>query len=380
MFEARRWTVPVDDAAVDDLLARLRHTQWPDEINDDSWGWGVAAGYLRELVNAWIAFDWSGRVRELNNVAHHLADIDGQRIHFIHLPSQGPARVPLLLLHGWPGSFVEMLSLAPHLRDAAQARGLSFDLVIPSLPGFGFSSRPNRPGTSPEVAAALFHRLMTGLGYERYGVQGGDIGAGIAVRMALREPDSVLGVHVNYASFGVATSWPEPDDGPGPAFDRRREQWAKEEGAYAHVHATRPQTLGYALSDSPVGLAAWIAEKFFAWTDRRASGDVPPVALDELLTNLSVYWFTGTITSSMRIYKESAADPLVLSEHRRIQVPTGVAAFPYELPIQPRERIERVANLVRWTDMPRGGHFAALEAPDLLGADVAAFFAELRPA
>jgi pimeloyl-ACP methyl ester carboxylesterase len=379
MVEARRWTVPVDDAAVDDLRARLRRTRWPDEINDGSWGWGVAAGYLRELVTAWTAFDWHGRVRELNGVAHYLADIDGHQVHFIHLSAQeaGAARVPLLLLHGWPGSFVEMLSLAPHLRDAARARGLAVDLVIPSLPGFGFSSRPGAPGTSPEVAAGLFHRLMTGLGYERYGVQGGDIGAGIAVRMALREPESVIGVHVNYASFGVERSWPEPDDGPGAAYDRRREQWAKEEGAYAHVHATRPQTLGYALTDSPVGLAAWIVEKFHAWTDRGTSGDVPPVALDELLMNLSVYWFTGTITSSMRMYKESSADPLVLSERRRIQVPTAVAAFPHELPIQPRERIERVANLVRWTDMPRGGHFAALEAPELLGADVAAFFAEL---
>jgi pimeloyl-ACP methyl ester carboxylesterase len=379
MFEAKRWTIPVEDAAVDDLRWRLRHTRWPDEINDGSWGWGVDATYLRGLVDAWIAFDWHGRVQELNGVAHYLADIDGHQVHVIHLSASEAdvARVPLLLLHGWPGSFVEMLSLAPHLRDAARARGLALDLVIPSLPGFGFSSRPRLPGTSPEVVAALFHRLMTGLGYERYGVQGGDIGAGIAVRMALREPDSVVGVHVNYASFGVEGSWPEPDDGPGPAFDRTREQWAREEGAYAHVHATRPQTLGYALTDSPTGLAAWIAEKFFAWTDRRRSGEVPPVALDELLTNLSVYWFTGTITSSMRMYKEASADPLVLSEHRRIRVPTAVAAFPYELPIQPRERVERVANLVRWTDMPRGGHFAALEAPELLGADVAAFFADL---
>ncbi|WP_030185548.1 epoxide hydrolase family protein [Streptomyces sp. NRRL S-813] len=375
------WNIPVDDAAVDDLRARLRGTRWSDEINDESWGWGVDKGYLRELVDAWAVFDWKDRVRRLNDLAHYLADIDGHQIHFVHLQapesSHDRTRVPLLLLHGWPGSFVEMLSLAPKLQDAAATRGFAFDLVIPSLPGFGFSSRPSRPGTSPEAAAAIFHRLMGALGYQKYGIQGGDLGSGIAVRMSLREPHSVLGIHLNYMSFGVETSWAEQDHEPGPAYDRRREQWSKEEGGYSHVHATRPQTVGYALNDSPTGLAAWIGEKFHAWTDRRAAGGAVPIGLEEILTNLSVYWFTGTITSSMRMYKESAADPLVLSEHRRIEVPLGVSAFPYELPIQPRERVEHVANLVHWTDMPRGGHFAALEAPDLLGEDVSAFFNRL---
>jgi pimeloyl-ACP methyl ester carboxylesterase len=375
------WHIPVDDAAVDDLRARLGRVRWPDEINDPAWGWGVDRSYLRHVVDEWARFDWRRKADELNEVPQFMADIEGQQLHFLHIEgaSEGAvaARVPLLLLHGWPGSFVELLSVVPSLTAAAASRGLVLDLVIPSLPGFGYSSRPTAPGTSPEVAARLFHTLMSGLGYSRYAVQGGDIGAGIAMRMGLREPGAVIGVHLNFASFLFEDGADEAPDGPGARYDARRQAWSREEGGYLHVHATRPQTLGYALADSPVGMAAWMVEKFHAWTDRSATGGAVPVGLDEILTNLSVYWFSETITSSMRMYKESAADPLVLSPRRRIEVPVGFSAFPYELPIQPRERLEQVANLVRWTDMPRGGHFAAMEAPDLLGEDIAQFLAGL---
>ncbi|MFB4276405.1 epoxide hydrolase family protein [Nonomuraea sp. MTCD27] len=378
------WQIPVNDEAVDDLRTRLGRVRWPDEINDAAWGWGVDGSYLRHVVEEWARFDWHRKAAELNEIPQFMADVEGHRLHFVHIvgapETPGHARLPLLLLHGWPGSFVEMLSAVPSLTAAAASRGLVLDVVIPSLPGFGYSARPTAPGTSPEVTARLFHTLMEGLGHSRYAVQGGDIGAGVAMRMSLREPGAVIGVHLNFPSFRFEGGTEEPPDGPGPRYDARREAWAREEGGYSHMHATRPQTLGYALADSPVGMAAWIVEKFHAWTDRSATGGAVPVGLDEILTNLSVYWFSQTITSSMRMYKESAADPLVLSPRRRIEVPVGVAAFPYELPIQPRERVEQAANLVRWTDMPRGGHFAALEAPDLLAADVIAFFAGLPAA
>ncbi|MCW2750007.1 MAG: epoxide hydrolase [Aeromicrobium sp.] len=215
---------------------------------------------------------------------------------------------------------------------------------------------------------------MLELGYARFGVQGGDLGAGISTRIALQHPEAVVGVHTNFPSFVYGNAGTDSDSEAGRLADQRREAWAKDEGGYSHMHATRPQTLGYALNDSPAGLAAWICEKFYAWSDRSASDGGIPFDLDELLANVSVYWFTETITSSMRIYREGAADPLVLSSAYRVNVPYGVAAFPRELPIQPRERVAQVVNLTRWTDMPRGGHFAALEEPELLAHEILAFF------
>lgn len=382
-FEPTAWQIPVDDAAVDDLRRRLRQTRWPDEVNDPSWGWGTDQAFLRDLVKRWVAFDWGARAAELNTHPHFQAEIDGYGIHFLHLPSPdlgASRRVPLLLLHGWPGSFAEMLALMPALRVAERAHHIALDVVIPSMPGFGYSARPALPGTSPQRVASLFHQLMTGLGHGVYAIQGGDIGAGVATRMALTYPASVMGIHVNFPAFGYAFRDDESVDDEDREFARKREQWAREEGGYQHIHATRPQTLGYALSDSPVGLAAWIIEKFHAWTDREGQSPGVPIPMEEVLTNLSIYWFSESITSSMRMYREGAADPLLLSADHRIDVPVAVAAFPHELPIQPRSRVARVADLRRWTDMPRGGHFAALEAPDLLSEDVVTFLAGLAPA
>jgi pimeloyl-ACP methyl ester carboxylesterase len=250
-----------------------------------------------------------------------------------------------------------------------------FDVVIPSIPGFGFSDRPRSPGASSARAAEKFHTLMSGLGYERYAVQGGDLGAGISLRLAKSRPESVIGAHVNFPSF----VWGGPaDGGAGAMADQRRQAWVQEEGAYSHQHSTRPQTLGYALNDSPAGLAAWILEKFYFWSDRRGASDLP-FDIDELLTNLSIYWFTETITSSMRIYREGAADPFVLRPEDPIRVPVAVADFPFEIhTTQPEERMAAVADLRRWTRFHRGGHFAALEEPEILLDDLREFLRPLR--
>jgi len=371
--------IPVDQAAIDDLRERLRRTRWPDHVNDEDWGWGVDITWLRGLVDDWAGFDWAARVAQLNTLDHHLADVDGHRLHLVRArvgAEAGPV-VPLLLLHGWPGSFAELTPLLPHLHDAGTASGTAYDVVIPSLPGFGWSPAPTAPGTGPSATAEMLDALMLGLGFERYVVQGGDIGAGLALRLGRDHPESVAGVHVNFPNF-------QTEHGPGdePSDDdraatKRQQAWRRVEGAYNHEHSTRPQTIGYALTDSPVGLAAWIGEKFHAWTDRSASGGEVPVDREHLLTDLSVYWFSEAITSSMRMYKESAADPFVLTPDRRIDVPLAVAAFPHEIPTQPRSRVEKVAHLTSWTDLPRGGHFAALEEPELLVGDLTAFVATL---
>lgn len=373
------FSIDVSDEAVRDLRSRLEHTRFPDEINDSDWGWGTDLGLMRTVVDHWRStFDWRAKQAHLNTFPHFRANLGGEAVHFVHLRTQHERRVPLLLTHGWPGSFAEMLRLAPLLVDpvgSATDAAFGFDVVIPSLPGFGFSDRPRSPGASSAAAAAKFHMLMVGLGYERYAVQGGDLGAGVSLRLAKTHPESVVGAHVNFPSF----VWGGPlDEGVGAAADRRREVWMRQEGAYSHQHSTRPQTLGYALNDSPAGLAAWILEKFYFWSDRQDDPGALPFDIDELLTNLSIYWFTETITSSMRIYREGAADPLVLQPDDPIRVPVAVADFPYEIQgTQPEERMAAVTDLRRWTRFDRGGHFAALEQPELLATDICEFFADL---
>ncbi len=370
--------VPQHD--VDDLRVRLRSARLPDQLDDAGWSWGADIDYIKRATSYWAdGFDWRAQEARLNSLPQFKARLSRGDVHFVHVKGAGARTMPLLLSHGWPGSFAEMTPMIPLLtaKNALTDRlGLTFDLVVPSLPGFGFSSRPTREGASPATVAEMFHELMVGLGYETFGVQGGDLGAGISMRLALQYPLSVIGVHTNFPSFGFDGSESTGGrDGDG-TFGERKAEWLKQEGGYSHMHATRPQTVGYALNDSPAGLAAWMLEKFHAWSDRAGSESMP-FDLDELLTNVSIYWFTETITSSMRIYRESAGDPLILSAGNRIDVPYGVAAFPFELPIQSREIVERVTNLTRWTDMPAGGHFAAMEEPDRLAAEVLTFFDDI---
>jgi pimeloyl-ACP methyl ester carboxylesterase len=378
--------IQVPETVLQDLRERLLRTRWPDQVTGSGWQYGADGAYLRELASYWRdGFDWRAQERALGAFHHYQTSIDGIGIHFVHERGRGPEPLPLLVTHGWPGSFAELLKLVPLLADPAAHGGSpedAFDVVIPSIPGFGFSERPSRPGVSNRSVALLWHALMRGLGYDAFGAQGGDWGAGVSTYLALLHPTSVVGIHLNYIPgsyrphLGPGTP---PLSGAEQAFLSDATRWYEEEGGYAHVQRTRPQTPAYGLNDSPVGLLAWIVEKLRDWSD---SGGEPErrFTRDEILTHVTLYWVTETIGSSMRLYRESRRTPLELGPGERVRVPCGVAHFPLEAPHPPREWVERGYDVVRWTEMPRGGHFAAMEEPQLLAEDVRCFFRPLRAA
>ena len=379
-FEAR-----VDQALVDDLGERLRRTRWPDRPPEPGGEIGIALGDVRELVEYWRdGFDWRVAEARLNRRSQFRAALGGGRVHFIHERGRGPRPFPLVITHGWPGSVFEMLELIPRLTDPERFGGRagdSFDVVAPSLPGYGFSDPPAAPGMHPGRIAALWLQLMDLLGYDRFGAQGGDWGASVATRLALGAPGRVAGIHLNYLPGSY-----RPPLGPGaPALSGAEttflaacDRWEEAEGAYAHVQRTRPDILAVGLADSPAGLAAWMAEKLWSWSDRSADGK-STLSRDDVLANVTLYWLTGTIGSSMRLYREASGHPLRLAAGERIRVPTGMALFPAETPANPPlEWVERGYDVTRWTAMPRGGHFAAWEEPDLLAAEIREFFRPLR--
>lgn len=363
---------------------RLDAVRWPSALDAESWDDGASLAFLKRLIAYWRdRFDWRAQEARLNRLPQFLADIDSLSIHFIHQRGNGPSPIPLVLTHGWPGSFFEMEKIVPLLTDPASHGGDAMDafhVVVPSLPGYGFSDAPRQPGVGPHHIAELWHKLMAGLGYNRFGLQGGDIGAGVSTWLAHRFPEDVIALHLNY----IPGSYRPPlGGGLAPvseeeqAFLENSAKWTDAEGAYAHQHGTKPQTLAYALTDSPVGLAAWMVEKFRSWSD--CDGDVTRAfTLDDLLTEISLYWFSGTLASSLRLYKEGRRRPLHFVAGDRITPPTAVAMFPHELPMPPRSWVERCYNLVRWTQMAKGGHFAAMEQPELLAGDIRAFFRPFR--
>ena len=361
MIEPCRVELPA--GTIEDLHARLKATRWPQGVTDSG---GMTVAEMRELTRYWLEqFDWRANEAAINSLPHFTATCGGLRVHFIHTRSMRVKATPLLLLHGWPGSFVEMLPMLPMLAE-------SFHVVVPSLPGYGFSEAPASPGMSNARIASLCAELMTLAGYERFVVQGGDWGAGIATWLALRHPGRVMGIHLNYIPGSYRPFVKNVPSAAETSFLRQCEEWSDKEGAYGHLQRTRPLTLAYGLSDSPAGLAAWIVEKFREWADPKSA-----IPLDAILTNVTIYWATNTIASSMRLYLESARTPLRFGSGERVIVPCGVARFPLEAPFPPRAWVERVYNVVQWTHMPRGGHFAALEAPDLLAQDLKSFVASL---
>lgn len=383
-MKVRRYSIHVSDDAIVDLRSRLRSARWPVVLDDASWADGISLSAIQRLVHHWLeAFDWRTQEQRLNRLPQFLLDVGGTDVHFIHQKGVGPAPIPLILTHGWPGSFSEMERILPLLTDPGGQGGDpadAFDVVVPSLPGFAFSSRPTRAGVSAKTIASMWRELMHALGYERFAAQGGDIGAGISMWLARLYPESVLGAHLNYipGSFSPATidtaSELSPDENN---FLERAKRFSIEEGAYAALQATKPQTLALSLTDSPIGLAAWIAEKFHSWTDKRNELEFG-VPLDALLTNISLHWFSESVDASLRLYKENRLNPLAFEVGERVDVPLGVAVFPRELPMPPRTWVERVFPVNRWTEMPMGGHFAALEQPELLAEDIRAFFRPLR--
>jgi pimeloyl-ACP methyl ester carboxylesterase len=374
------YPIRVDDAVLDDLRERIRRTRWPDQVPDIGWRQGTELEYLRGLLDYWAdGFDWRARERELNRFHHFRIELDGVRVHFVHEPAANGTGVPLVLTHGWPSTFVEYLGLVPYLTDPA-AHGIdgpAFDLVIPSLPGYGFSERPARTGVNYRYVAGLWHRLMRELGYPRYGAHGGDFGSGVAALMAIDDPAPVIGIHLTNMDIGPALG----DDLTAAERDylALRDAWDEVERGYSAVQSTKPQTLGYGLTDSPAGLAAWILEKWRSWTD--SGGDLDTrFSRDFLLTMLTIYWVTGTITPSMRDYYDNRWHRVELGPGDRVRVPTGIAAFAHQFVFEgepPREWVERRYDVRRWTPMPRGGHFAPAEEPELVARDIAAFFGSL---
>jgi microsomal epoxide hydrolase len=376
------FTVHVPETVLEDLQNRLSHVRWPGAIPDSSWDYGSNLEYMQALVEYWrTQYNWREHERQINCWPHYRVTIEGQGIHFIHKRGKGPNPLPLLITHGWPGSFYEFMDIIDPLSDPAAYGGDpadAFDLVIPSLPGYGFSDPPRERRVNICRIADWFAVLMTEvLGYTRYGAQGGDWGAMVTSRLGFAYSQNVIGIHLNMV--GVA---PHPENrrhlSPAEqAWLKEMEAWRQEETGYQGIQGTKPQTLAYGLNDSPVGLCAWIIEKFRAWSD--CGGDLErSYTKDQLLTNVMIYWVTQTINSSTRLYYEERHHPWRLGKEEKITVPTGVAVFPKELVRPPREWAERVYNIQRWTPMPAGGHFAAMEQPQLLVEDIRAFFRAVR--
>lgn len=380
------FTISMPQEALDDLHLRLGLTRFPDEVVGTDWRFGTDLEYLRELVAYWRDdFDWRAQESALNEFPHFRAYIDGVGVHFIQVRGVGPHPMPLVLTHGWPSSFFEMLKVIPRLADPSRYGGDptdAFDVVVPSMPGYTFSDRPPQGAMTRGQMADLWTRLMVeGLGYERFGAHGGDVGGGVTRQLGRRHPDRLIGIHLDGIYEHPILG---PDDPPFTerelAFFAETERWDQEDGAYSHMQETRPQTLAYGLNDSPAGLAAWIVEKFREWSD--CGGDVESrFTKDDLLTNISLYWLTGTINSSFGPYfSEGFADAPVAEPGptKRIEVPSAVGNFPKNIDHPPREFAERLLDLRQWTEMPRGGHFPALEEPDLLVEDIRSFFRPLR--
>jgi len=362
------------ERAIADLHRRIDATRWPEIPYETGWSTGTHDGVLRDLVSYWRReYDWFAVQERLNGLAHLRGPVGGEELHCVLWTGPGSERrLPILLLHGWPGSFVEFLQAA-ELLAAGVDGGAGFDLVVPSLPGFGLSEAPREPGMHPGRVAERMHLLMRELGYERYGVQGGDWGGIIGPAIAYRHPESVVGLHVNFGTGRLPPPEGEMTE-EEREFRERRQRFEAEETGYSRLQGTRPQTLAYAQHDSPVGLLAWILEKFWVWSDH---GDDlwETFDRDAVLTNVMMYWLTGSILSAARIYYESAhaREPILGG---RVEVPTAYARFPAEPFNPPRVVVERGFNLVRYTEVERGGHFAAMEQPELFARDVAAFFRE----
>ena len=384
-FRAEQFSVSVSDEVLADLRARIRNTRWPGAAPGAQWEQGTDLGYLRGLLEYWAdGFDWRAQERWLNGFRHFRAGIDGIRVHFVHERARSGRGIPLILTNGWPSCFAEFLPLVPRLTDPA-AHGIDgpgFDVVIPSLPGYGFSDRPERTGVTCRYTAGLWHRLMRGLGYQRYGAHGGDFGSAVTTFMALDDPAPMLGIHLSNLDLAPYTGpGSRPLSAAEQAYLAQYQRWREDDRGYGAIQSTRPQTLSYGLNDSPAGLAAWVLEKWRGWAD--SGGDIEATfSRDFLLTVVTLYWATQTIASSMRDYVDNRSLAAELSLADAVTVPTAVAVFHQFIDdgTPPREWAERLYSIHRWTPMPSGGHFPSAEQPDLLSRDIAAFFNDLSAA
>lgn len=379
---AQAFRLHIPDEAIDDLRTRLQRTRFPDQTPGAPWAYGTDLAYLSQLVAYWAGdFDWRAQEARLNAFPQFKVPLHGIDVHFLHVEGQGPKPYPLLLSHGWPGSVFEFLDIIPRLTDPARFGGDpadAFTVIAPSLPGYGLSFAPGQPRFSLEMIAECFAELMTGvLGYQRFAAQGGDWGAFITSRLGAMHADKLLGIHVNLLAVrrdAKTLADPTPDE---QQFLDELASWLKDGTGYQWIQGTRPQTLAFGLSDSPAGLAAWIVDKFRAWSD--CGGDVERAfSKDHLLANIALYWFTGAIGSSFWPYYARMHGPWPIPDGG-VNVPTGYAAFPREILSPPRSLAEKMyTDIRRWTVMPKGGHFAAMEQPAALAEEIVQFFRPLR--
>jgi pimeloyl-ACP methyl ester carboxylesterase len=380
MTDIKPFRIDIPQAELDELNRRLDATRWPDELPGVDWRYGVPLGYLKELADHWRnTYDWRAHEKQLNDLPQYTTEIDGQNIHFLHVRSPEPDALPLVLTHGWPGSFVEFLDVIGPLSDPRSHGGDpadAFHLVIPSLPGFGFSGPTHETGWHTTRIAKAWAELMRRLGYDRYAAQGGDMGALVAPDLGRVDAEHLVGIHVNAATVGFIPFGGVNED---ELTEVERARWARQQqymddgNAYFQLQASRPQTLAYALTDSPVGQLAWIIEKFKEWTHPVDALPDEVIDRDRLLTNVMLYWLTGTANSAARLYYENMHSG---QWPYRTEVPTGVAVFAEDISI--RQYAEQTNTITHWTDFDTGGHFAALETPDLLVTDVRQFFRGLR--
>ncbi|WP_405139312.1 epoxide hydrolase family protein [Nocardia sp. NBC_01388] len=376
--------IDIAQSDLDDLRNRLAGARWPDELPGVGWEYGIPLDYVRELAEYWrTGYDWRRHEAELNELPQFTTEIDGQNVHFVHIRSAEPDAMPLILTHGWPGSMVEFLDVIGPLTDPAAHGGdpaSAFHVVIPALPGFGFSGPTTEKGWNTARIAAAWAELMRRLGYERYGVQGGDMGAFVSAELGKIDAEHVAGVHLNAATFGFIPFGKVSDEERATLTESEQARLVRlahfngDDNGYFKIQATKPQTIAYSLVDSPIGQLAWIMEKFKEWTF--PSHDLPEQAIDRdrLLTNVMLYWLTGTAGSAARLYYENMHVQGWKAE--RSPTPVGVAVFAQDIAI--RRFGEYGNNIVHWSEFDRGGHFAAMEAPGLFTTDVRQFFGELK--
>jgi pimeloyl-ACP methyl ester carboxylesterase len=382
--------IEVPQETVDDLNDRLAKTRWTDEIENSDWQYGTNKTHLKELCDYWQnSFDWKKRQEYLNSFPQYKVTVDGVGIHFIHLKGEGENSIPLLLIHGYPDSYVRFLKIIP-LLTKADDNGVLFDVIVPSIPGYGFSDIPTEPGMNKKRIAELFVNLMTEeLGYEKFAAHGGDWGGGITEQIALYHAEFLIGTHLTDIPFEHGLAEHQDLSGSEKKYLEATKQWQQTEGAYAMIQSTKPQTLAYGLNDSPVGLAAWMIEKFHSWSDN--DGNVENAfTKDELLTNITIYWATQTINSAFRLYNEAMQamigamyNPLVKlnpfeKTGNKSEVPAAFAIFPKDISSPPKKFAKRFFNVQQWTEMPNGGHFAALEEPELLAEDIRKFVTNVQ--
>lgn len=377
-----RFQIQVSDEVLDDLKYRLEHIRWPDQLEGLGWQRGTEINYLKSLISYWKEqYDWRAQEKELNHFSQFHCDVDGIDIHFVHERGKGPNPIPIILTHGWPDSYLRYKKIIPLLTDPESYGGSpedSFDVIVPSLPGFGFSSKPKHSGVNNYFISELWAKLMTEkLGYSKFAAAGGDIGSGVTRYLALNHPELLMGIHLS--DIGIIRDLITSQDNAGLSeeelnYKKTASKWISKEGGYMSIQSTKPQTLAYGLSESPVGLAAWIIEKFREWSD--CSGDLrKSFSEDELLTNIMIYWVTNTIGSSANIYYENMHS---LPPIGHIDVPTGLALFPADVLLPPKEWTMRNLNITRFTTLPRGGHFTAMEDPEHLAEEIREFFRPFR--